>query len=147
MKKAEVYINTDNMIQAETFIRVRYGETDRMGYVYYGNYAQYYEVGRVEALRKSGYSYKEMEEKGILLPVIDFSIQYKKPAFYDDEIRIVTSIREKPGVRITFHYECYNQHQELLNTGSVTLVFIDKKTNKPCPPPAWFMEGIASYFS
>lgn len=134
------------MLQKETKLRVRYGETDRMGYVYYGNYAEYYEVGRVEALRELGFSYKEMEDRDVMLPVVDFSINYKKPAFYDDEIRIVTTIKEMPGVRITFHYECYNQHNELLNTGKVTLVFIDKINNKPCLPPEWFVEAIKKFF-
>lgn len=135
------------MLKAEITLRVRYGETDRMGYAYYGNYAQYYEVGRVEALRAMGFSYKEIEDKGILLPVVDFAIQYKKPAYYDDEITIVTSIKEMPGVRITFHYECYNAQKELLNTGHVTLVFIDKEKNKPCAPPDWFMKGIKKFFA
>ncbi len=134
------------MVQAETKIRVRYGETDRMGYVYYGNYAEYYEVGRVEALRKMGFSYREIEERGILLPVIDFSIQYKKPAFYDDEIRVVTTIRELPGVRMTFYYECFNEQYELLNSGKVTLVFIEKVSNKPCSPPDWFMNEMRKHF-
>ncbi|MCD6069139.1 MAG: thioesterase [Bacteroidetes bacterium] len=135
------------MLTKETRLRVRYGETDRMGYVYYGNYAEYYEVGRVEALRELGFSYKEMEDKGIMLPVLEFTISYKKPAFYDDEIRIVTSIRELPGVRITFHYECYNQANELLNSGRVTLVFIDKSNNRPCQPPDWFKEAISPFFT
>ncbi len=117
-----------------------------MGYVYYGNYAQYYEVGRVEALRKLGFSYKDMEEKGIMLPVLELTINYKKPAFYDDEITIVTTIKEMPSVRITFDYECYNSNKELLNTGKVTLVFIDKKSNKPCQPPTWFRDAIAKFF-
>ena len=134
------------MLKSETKIRVRYGETDRMGYVYYGNYAQYYEVARVEALRKIGFSYKEIEDKGILLPVLDYTIQYKKPAFYDDELTLVTTIKELPGVRITFHYECFNEQKELLNTGMVTLVFVDKERNKPCMPPDWFMEGVEKYF-
>src|SRR5688572_17669126 len=101
------------MLKKETKLRVRYGETDRMGYVYYGNYAEYYEVGRVETLRELGFSYKEMEDRDVMLPVVDFSINYKKPAFYDDIISIVTTIKEMPGVRMTFHYECYNQHNEL----------------------------------
>ena len=86
------------MIRSETKIRVRYGETDQMGYVYYGVYAQYYEVGRVDAMRSLGFSYKQIEEKGLLMPVIDFSISYKKPAFYDDEITVVTYVRDKPLV-------------------------------------------------
>jgi len=130
------------MVKTETTLRVRYGETDQMGFVYYGVYAQYYEVGRVEAMRSLGFSYREMEESGILMPVINLTVNYKKPAKYDDEVRIVTSVTEMPGVRITFHYECFNQHNELLNTGSVTLVFIDKEKNKPMQPPAWFMEGF-----
>ena len=134
------------MVKKETTLRVRYAETDQMGYVYYGNYAQYYEVGRVEALRELGFSYKDMEEKGIMLPALELNINYKKPAFYDDEITIVTTIKEIPSVRITFDYECYNSNKELLNTGKVTLVFIDKKTNKPCQPPTWFSEAIAKFF-
>lgn len=97
------------MIKIETMLRVRYAETDQMGFVYYGNYAQYYEVGRVEAMRSLGFSYKEMEENGILMPVINLNINYKKPALYDDEIRIVTTVSKLPSVRITFDYECFNQ--------------------------------------
>ena len=135
------------MVKTETTLRVRYGETDQMGFVYYGVYAQYYEVGRVEAMRSLGFSYKEMEETGILMPVINLTINYKKPALYDDEVRIVTSVKEMPGLRITFHYECFNQKSELLNTGSVTLVFIDKQKNKPVQPPIWFMEGFMKRFN
>ncbi|MBC7696651.1 MAG: acyl-CoA thioesterase [Burkholderiales bacterium] len=134
------------MIKTETTLRVRYGETDQMGFVYYGVYAQYYEVGRVEAMRSLGFSYREMEESGVLMPVINLTVNYKKPALYDDEVRIVTMVKEMPGVRITFYYECYNQKNELLNTGSVTLVFIDKQKNKPMQPPAWFMEGFKKKF-
>ena len=135
------------MIQSETKIRVRYGETDQMGYVYYGVYAQYYEVGRVETLRKLGFSYKEIEERGILLPVSEFMINYLKPAFYDDEISIVTTVKEMPGVKFTFEYECFNQRKELLNSGRVVLVFIDKNRNRPCAPPIWFVEKIMPLFN
>lgn len=135
------------MIKMETTLRVRYAETDQMGYVYYGNYAQYYEVGRVEAMRSLGFSYKEMEEKGILMPVINLTVNYKKPAFYDDEIKIVTMVNVMPTFKITFDYECYNQHQELLNTGSVTLVFIDKLKNKLTLPPDWFTNAFVSKFN
>ena len=134
------------MIKTETTLRVRYGETDQMGFVYYGVYAQYYEVGRVEAMRSLGFSYKEMEESGVLMPVINLTVNYKKPALYDDEVRIVTMVKEIPGLRITFDYECYNQKDVLLNTGSVTLVFIDKQKNKPMQPPQWFMEGFMKKF-
>lgn len=134
------------MIKSETSVRVRYGETDQMGFVYYGVYAQYYEVGRVEAMRSLGFSYREMEEAGVLMPVINLNINYKKPALYDDEVRIVTTITEMPSVRITFHYECFNHKNELLNNGSVTLVFIDKVKNKPMQPPQWFLDGFMKKF-
>jgi acyl-CoA thioester hydrolase len=135
------------MIRSETKIRVRYGETDQMGYAYYGIYAQYYEVGRVEAMRMLGFSYREVEERGILMPVVDFSISYKKPAYYDDEITVVTQLRERPtGFRIPFFYECYNQNSELLNSGKVTLVCIAKNTGKLCQLPDWFDAAFDPFF-
>ena|SRR5690606_26011140 len=135
------------MVKSETKIRVRYGETDQMGYAYYGIYAQYYEVGRVETIRMLGFSYKEVEERGILLPVIDFTINYKKPAYYDDEITVVTMLKEKPtGFRIPFEYECYNTKRELLNTGKVTLVSVDKNSGKPSPLPNWFVRAFEPFF-
>ena len=135
------------MIKAETKIRVRYGETDQMGFAYYGIYAQYYEVGRVEAVRLLGFSYKEVEARGSLLPVVDLTIQYKKPAFYDDEITVVTLLKERPlGVRLPFDYTCYNSAGELLNTGKVTLVCVDRSTNKPCVLPEWFERAFDPFF-
>jgi acyl-CoA thioester hydrolase len=134
------------MLIAETQVRVRYAETDRMGYVYYGNYATYYEVGRVEALRKLGLSYREVEDKGILLPVLSFTIKYIKPAFYDDLLTIKTTIPELPNTRITFQYECYNQNNELLNKGETTLVFVNANTQKPCLAPEWFLTKIKPYY-
>jgi acyl-CoA thioester hydrolase len=136
------------MIRAEIKIRVRYGETDQMGYAYYGIYAQYYEVGRVEAMRKLGFSYKDVEEKGIHMPVVDFSIHYTKPAYYDDEITVVTTIPSMPqGMRIPFEYECRNEAGELLNTGKVSLVCIDKTTGRMCRIPDWFTGALAPFFS
>ncbi len=135
------------MIKTETTLRVRYGETDQMGYAYYGVYAQYYEVGRVEAMRLLGFSYKDVEERGILMPVVDYTISYKKPAFYDDEITIVTTLKEIPtGVKIIFDYECYNSKNELLNTGKVTLVCINKSANKMCKLPQWFIDAMQDFF-
>lgn len=133
------------MYVSETTVRVRYAETDKMGYVYYGNYPQYYEVGRVEALRQLGMSYKEMEDSGIMLPVYTCNLKYLKPALYDDLLLIKTTIKEIPRARITFDYEIYNQNNELLNEGSATLVFIDMKTNKPRPAPDSFLEKIKSF--
>ncbi|MCC7050516.1 MAG: acyl-CoA thioesterase [Bacteroidia bacterium] len=135
------------MLQSTTNIRVRYAETDRMGYVYYGNYATYYEVGRVETLRQLGMSYKEMEDNGIGLPVLSYNIKYFKPAFYDDLLTLKTTIHQLPNTRITFNYECFNASGDLLNAGETTLVFINTKTFKPCAAPDWFIEKIKPYFN
>ncbi|HNQ00352.1 MAG TPA: thioesterase family protein, partial [Bacteroidia bacterium] len=123
------------MYTSEVQVRVRYAETDQMGYVYYGNYAAYFEVARVEALRSLGFSYKKLEEDGVMLPVLDFSVKYFKPAYYDDLLIIKTIIREMPQARIKFEYEIYNEHELLLNSATTTLVFINKSTNRPCPAP------------
>ncbi|MDP1744803.1 MAG: thioesterase family protein [Bacteroidota bacterium] len=134
------------MYISETSLRVRYAETDRMGYVYYGNYAQYFEVGRVEALRQLGTSYKEMEDNGIMLPVYACNIKYLKPAFYDDLLVIKTVIKDLPTAKITFDYEIYNQKGELLTSANTSLVFIKMATNKPCAAPESFIEKIKVYF-
>jgi acyl-CoA thioester hydrolase len=135
------------MISNETKIRVRYGETDQMGYVYYGNYAQYFEVGRVELMRQLGMSYRDIEERGVMLPVLDFNIRYFKPAFYDEELTIVTTINEVPAVRITFYYKTLNAEGTLLNEGKTTLVFVNKSTNKPQPCPPGLANTIQSQLS
>jgi acyl-CoA thioester hydrolase len=134
------------MYISETTVRVRYAETDKMGYVYYGNYTHYYEVGRVEALRQLGTSYKQMEDDGVMLPVHTCSLKYLKPALYDDLLVIKTTIKELPTAKITFDYEIYNQKNELLNTGNTTLVFVNMITNKPCPAPDSFLETIKKFF-
>ena len=114
----------------ETSLRVRYAETDQMGIVYYGNYSQYYEVGRVEAIRSLGISYKEIESNGILMPVTKMNIKYVLPAKYDDLLKIVTIVKEKPDKRISFRTEIYNMNEELINFGEVTLVFLETETKK-----------------
>ena len=135
------------MFSTETNLRVRYAETDRMGYVYYGNYASYYEVGRVEALRSLGMSYREMEDSGIMLPVLTYSIKYFKPSFYDDLLTIQTIIPEIPGTRIKFLYKMFNTERVLLNEGETTLVFVNIKTGKPCQAPREFIEKIQPFFT
>lgn len=130
----------------ETQIRVRYGETDQMGYVYYGNYAEYYEVARVEMLRTLGTSYKEMEAGRVMMPVLDLRCKYIKPARYDELITIKVSIPILPSLRIKFNYELFNEKKELINIGETTLVFIDMDKNKPCLPPEDFMNLLAPYF-
>jgi acyl-CoA thioester hydrolase len=134
------------MYSSETKIRVRYSETDQMGYVYYGNYAQYYEVGRVEALRKLGLTYREMEERGTMLPVQFMDIKFIRPAHYDDELLLKTTVIELPKAKIHFEHECYNSDGVLLNIGHVQLVFVDKTSMKPSPAPEYFMEKMRVYF-
>ena len=133
------------MYSHKTNIRVRYGETDKMGFVYYGIYAQYYEVGRVELLRSLGISYKSLEDSGYELPVVSFKINYKRPAFYDDEIMIKTSISETPSSKITFDYECFNIDGSLLNNGQVVLVFVNRDTKKPCKVPQVVLEQLSDF--
>ncbi|HZH54336.1 MAG TPA: thioesterase family protein [Sphingobacteriaceae bacterium] len=134
------------MYTFETKIRVRYAETDQMGYVYYGNYATYYEVARVEMLRSLGTSYKAMEDRGVMLPVTELQVRYHKPILYDEEVRIRVSIPELPAVRIRFQYELFNQKGELANYGETTLVFVDMKKNRPCRAPDDFLETLSPYF-
>lgn len=133
------------MYISETQIRVRYGETDQMGYVYYGNYAMFYEVARVEALRQLGLTYKELEDMGVMMPVLENHSYFKSPALYDDLLTIKTTIREKPGVKITFEYELYNRDQ-LIHQGRTLLAFVDKKTGRPCRPPQVFMDVLKPFF-
>lgn len=135
------------MLQFETKIRVRYGETDKMGFVYYGNYPLYYEIGRTELMRNFGLTYREMEENGILLPVASLHVKYIKPAFYDDVLRIKTMVKTKPAIRICFDYEVYNQTDELINKGDTTLVFISNETMRPKQCPAVFLQKINQYFT
>ena len=134
------------MFKSETKIRVRYAETDQMGYCYYGNYAQYFEVARVEALRSLGVTYKTMEENGIWLPVVDFSIKYLQPAYYDEELTILTNVVKEPTIRIFFTYETYNEKKEKINFGETSLVFLDKKLKKPVNCPKNLRENLKKYF-
>ncbi len=122
--------------------RVRYGETDQMGVVYHGNYAQYLELGRVEWLRALGISYRGMEENGIILPVISLQIDYKKSALYDDLLTVETRIKKTPLVKIEFDYKIYNETRELLVEANTVLAFMDKKTNRPMKCPDYILEKL-----
>jgi acyl-CoA thioester hydrolase len=135
------------MYQSETTIRVRYAETDQMGYVYYGNYAMYYEVGRVESLRKLGVTYKELEDSGVMMPVLENHSRFLEAGRYDEELRIVTTIREMPGVRIRFEYQVYNADGRLINEGQTLLAFVNMSTGKPCRPPAHMQTVLAPFFA
>lgn len=133
------------MIKHTIELRIRYGETDRMGYAYYGNYATYFEVARVETLRSVGITYKQLEDEGVLLPVVNFNVHYHSPAHYDDLIQIETIIYELPGVRFPFKYRTFCNGKPL-NEASTELVFVDESSGKPMRCPAHILELLKSHF-
>ena len=133
------------MREFEFNVRIRYAETDQMGVVYHGNYAQYFEMGRVEWLRNLGLSYKFMEENGIMLPVVSLTMNFKKPARYDDLIRVKTIFKSQTSVKIEFDYEIFNEKDELLTTGTSMLVFVDMKTGRPTLPPSYVSEKLLAF--
>jgi acyl-CoA thioester hydrolase len=135
------------MFVSETNIRVRYAETDQMDVVYYGNYAQYFEVGRAESIRQLGFTYKDMEQNGVMMPVVELQCKYLRPAHYDDLITVKTTLRELPtDHRIEFHHEVYNEQKKLLTTGKVVLFFLDIRTKAKAAMPADLREALAVFF-
>ncbi|ANQ50098.1 acyl-CoA thioesterase [Flammeovirga yaeyamensis] len=134
------------MFTHETQLRICYADTDQMGFVYYGHYAKFFEIGRTESIRSLGMTYKEMEEDGVMLPVLENFSKYIKPAKYDDLITIRTKLLELPKVKLQFEYEIYNQDNELLHTGWTKLAFMSKDTYRPCRAPQKFLELIAPFF-
>ena len=128
--------------------RIRYGETDQMGYLYYGRYADLYEIGRVEWLRSLGVTYAKMEtELGIMLPVKSLQMRFVRPAKYDEMVTIRTTMRELPKKDIVFHIEVFNEKMKLVNGGTVRLVFVEMKTGKTVPPPDFLLEKLKPYFA
>ena len=135
------------MYTTETQIRIHYALTDQMGFVYHGHYAQFYEIGRTEAIRVLGYSYKDIEAMGIIMPVVDIHSKFLRPAKYDDLITVKTTLRELPlHHKIIFHSEIYNEQDELLNAGDVTLYFIHAPSMKKCGLPPELKEKLEKYF-
>ena len=130
------------MIHTTYSLRVCYGDTDPMKYVYYGNYAAYFEVARVELFRELGMSYEEIEQRGIWLPVSEFSVKYLKPARYDELLEIHTYIRKIPGVKIEFEYEIFNPAHEKITEAKTTLFFLDAENNRIIRCPEFLMEMI-----
>lgn len=132
-----------NKMQSKQLVRVRYSETDKMGFCYYGNYAAFLEIGRVELLRERKIVYRELEALGILLPVSELHINYLYPAKYDDLLRVETTIMELKGARIFFSYEIFNEKEILVLTATTTLVFVDSKTLKPIVAPSFIAEALS----
>lgn len=125
-----------------TYVKVRYAETDQMGVVHHGNYADYLEIARLDWLDELGVSYKSMEKEGVMLPVYEMHFKYIKSALFDDTLKIVTKLRRIPSVKIEFDYEIYNQEDDLLTTASTVLVFMDVKTRKPIRCPEYIIERL-----
>lgn len=134
------------MFTSTTQLRVRYAETDQMGYVYYGNYAMYFEVARVEAMRSAGFSYKCMEDDGVMMPVLESHFRYLKPGKYDDLLTIKTIIPQFPSVRIRFEYQVFNEAEELITEGWTTLAFLKKDSHQPTRPPGNLLALLKPYF-
>jgi acyl-CoA thioester hydrolase len=134
------------MYTFETKLRVRYAETDQMGYVYYGNYASYFEVARVDMLRSIELSYKAMEESGIMMPVLEMKSKYIKPAYYDDLLTVKVIIKEIPQTRILFNYEITNEAGVLIHLGETTLVFVNMESMRPCNCPEILLSKIIANF-
>lgn len=126
--------------------RVRYADIDQMGYMYYGNYAKLYEIGRVEALRSLGLRYRDLEETGIIMPVYENKSRFISPAKYDDLVIIRVIIKELPKVRIIFHYEIYDEQQTLLHTGETTLVFVRTSNNRIATCPKEITDRLLPFF-
>jgi acyl-CoA thioester hydrolase len=134
------------MFSTEVQIRVRYAETDQMGYVYYGNYGMYYEVARVESFRKLGYAYKALEDEGVMMPVLELKTRYLKPAKYDDLLTIRVSIPDFPAARIKYLYEIFNEAGEKLNEGETSLVFVDMNSSRPVRIPEKMASLLRPYY-
>lgn len=136
------------MFVYESKVKVRYVETDQMGVVHHSNYAQYYELARTECFEAcSGMSYASMEADGVMLPILELQSKFLKPALYNQVLTIKSIVKELPTVRLRVDYEIYNEANELINTGQTTLVFVNKETRRPCPPPENFMKNVRQYFS
>jgi acyl-CoA thioester hydrolase len=134
-------------IKHETFARVKYSDTDQMGFMHHSNYPRYYENARWEFFRDMDIPYSEIEESGILMPVIDVAFRYIKPAYYDEELRIVTNVSIKRAVKMKFEYQMFNSKNELINEGHVTTGFVTKGSLRPCQPPISISEAFERYHS
>jgi len=134
------------MITYDAKIRVRYGETDKMGFLYHAHYVDYYDVARSEMLRSVGTSNLDLENSGFMLPVIEVVSNYKNPAHYDDLLTVRCMLKEFPGVKMRFDYEVFRENGERINTGHVVLAFMSVATYKACRPPEWFLDFLRPYF-
>jgi acyl-CoA thioester hydrolase len=135
------------MFSSETTIRVRYGETDKMGYLYYGHYAEYFEVSRTDMIRLMGLSYREIEEKGIIMPVRSLKVDFKSPAYYDELLTVKSCLKVLPVIKLDIDYEIYNAKKQIICTGNTVLAFVDAATGKPRRAPEFFINAVSRYFT
>jgi len=129
-----------------TQLRVRYADTDQMGYVYYGNYSAYYEVARVESLRNLGYAYKDLEAQGVMMPVLENHSKFLIPAKYDELLTIEVTLAKMPSVKIEFFYQIFNEQKQLIHTGSTLLAFVRTDNGRPCRPPQIMLDLFKPFF-
>lgn len=134
------------MYCTESMIRVRYGETDRMGYLYYGNYPEYFEVARTDMIRSLGLSYREIEDSGIIMPVRSLKVDYKLPAKYDELLKVKSCLNKLPEVKLDIDYEMYNEAGAMICTGNTVLAFVDAKSRRIRRAPDFFMQAVSKYF-
>ena len=135
------------MFATEHKIRVRYAETDQMNVVYHGNYPQYFEVARAEGIRALGLTYRQLEESGVIMPVVELHLRYLRPAHYDDLVTIKTELRELPtDHRIEFHHEVFNESGKLITIGRIVLYFVNAATREKCTMPELLREKLAPFF-
>jgi acyl-CoA thioester hydrolase len=134
------------MYCTETLIRVRYGETDRMGYMYYGHYPEYFEVSRTDMIRSLGLSYREIEDLGIIMPVRSLRVDYKNPAHYDEVLTVKSCLTKLPEIKLDIDYEIVNADKKLICTGNTILAFVNVKTRRPQRAPEFFLEAVRKYF-
>jgi len=127
-------------------LRVLYGDTDQMGYVYYGNYGHYYEAARAEAIRSMGISYKQLEDSGVMMPITRMNVKYIQPARYDELLTIKTIIPRLPNRIIIFQYEVFNENKVLINEGETHLIFVDMKSKRIKSAPGLLLENLKPYF-
>lgn len=133
----------DPVLRYTHTLRSRYGETDQMGYVYYGRYLEFFEVARTEMIRSLGFSYKKLEKEGVMLPVIYSQIEYKSPIFYDEEMEIEVSVFKKPLVRLETFYRVFTNRSDKPHVlGQVNLCFTDSTTRRPCKAPDHFLKHL-----
>lgn len=140
------YAKGSEMYKHQCQYRVCYADTDQMQYMYYGNYARLYEIGRVEAMRNLGFSYRDFEFNGVIMPVLNLEAKYIAPARYDQLLTIQTTVLALPGVRIHFKYEIFDEEGKLLNEAFTSLVFMNGATQRPCKAPADFLSALEGYF-